>query len=76
MASTMCNVVPQTAVLNECKWDWLDQALLCLGKFEETLTFSGSLGPYKKAPQLRENFRCAEAVSRCTTAYAMLRIQY
>jgi len=44
---TMCNIAPQTSVLNECKWMYVEQVVACLGRYHLTLTMAGSLGPYQ-----------------------------
>jgi hypothetical protein len=48
---TMCNIAPQTSILNECKWMYVEQAVACVGRYHLSLTLAGSLGPY--TPSLR-----------------------
>jgi len=51
---SMCNIGAQTAVLNECKWMYLEQVAECLGRQHKILVLGGAHGPYSHSLRMSE----------------------
>jgi len=49
---SMCNIGGQTAVLNECKWEWLEKVIACTGQYRRMLVLSGAVGPFSPSERM------------------------
>uniref|UniRef100_A0A7S2QIM7 DNA/RNA non-specific endonuclease/pyrophosphatase/phosphodiesterase domain-containing protein n=1 Tax=Zooxanthella nutricula TaxID=1333877 RepID=A0A7S2QIM7_9DINO len=50
----MCNIGAQTVLLNECKWQWLEQVVGCLGQYYSALVFAGGMGPFEPSERMTQ----------------------